>query len=29
MDEMTAIGDTNGKVPMDKLIIAGVSKVGP
>ncbi|HLI20864.1 MAG TPA: ABC transporter substrate-binding protein [Stellaceae bacterium] len=28
MDEMSAIGDTQGKVPMDKLIIPGVSKVG-
>jgi len=29
MDEMTAIGDTEGKVPIDKLIVAGVTKVGP
>lgn len=28
MGEMTAIGDTEGKVPLDKLVIAGVSKVG-
>lgn len=28
MDEMTSIGDTQGKVPIDKLIIPGVSKVG-
>jgi len=28
MDEMTAIGDTEGKVPLDKLVIAGVTKVG-
>jgi hypothetical protein len=28
MDEMTSVGDTDGKVPIDKLIIAGVSKVG-
>ncbi len=29
MDEMTAIGDTQGKVPMDKLLLPGVSHVGP
>jgi NitT/TauT family transport system substrate-binding protein len=29
MDEMTAIGDTQGKVPMDKLLLDGVSHVGP
>jgi NitT/TauT family transport system substrate-binding protein len=28
MDEMTSVGDTDGKVPIDKLVIAGVSKVG-
>jgi NitT/TauT family transport system substrate-binding protein len=28
MDEMTAIGDTSGKVPMDKLILPGVTHVG-
>jgi ABC-type nitrate/sulfonate/bicarbonate transport system substrate-binding protein len=28
MDEMTAIGDTEGKVPLEKLMIAGVTKVG-
>lgn len=28
MDDMTAIGDTNGRVPIDKLILPGVSKVG-
>ena len=29
MDEMTAIGDTDGKVPFDKLVLSGVTKVGP
>ena len=29
MDEMTALGDTQGKVPMDKLLLPGVSKAGP
>lgn len=28
MDEMAAIGDTDGKVPFDKLVLAGVTKVG-
>lgn len=28
MDEMTAIGDTEGKVPIDKLLLPGVSRVG-
>ena len=28
MDEMTAVGDTDSKVPMDKLVLAGISKVG-
>lgn len=28
MEEMAAIGDTNGKVPFDKLVLAGVTKVG-
>jgi NitT/TauT family transport system substrate-binding protein len=28
MDEMTKIGDTQGRVPIDKLVIAGVTKVG-
>jgi ABC-type nitrate/sulfonate/bicarbonate transport system substrate-binding protein len=28
MDEMTAIGDTEGKVPLDKLVIPGISRVG-
>jgi NitT/TauT family transport system substrate-binding protein len=28
MTEMTAIGDTDGKVPFDKLVLAGVTKVG-
>ncbi|HUB96807.1 MAG TPA: ABC transporter substrate-binding protein [Stellaceae bacterium] len=28
MDEMTAIGDTQGRVPMDKLLLPGVSHVG-
>jgi NitT/TauT family transport system substrate-binding protein len=28
MDEMTAIGDTDGRVPIDKLILPGISKVG-
>lgn len=27
MDDMTAIGDTNGRVPIDKLILPGISKV--
>jgi NitT/TauT family transport system substrate-binding protein len=27
MDEMTAIGDTQGRVPMDKLLVPGVSHV--
>jgi len=27
MDEMTAIGDTEGKVPLEKLIVKGVTKV--
>jgi NitT/TauT family transport system substrate-binding protein len=27
MDEMTAIGDTQGKVPLDKLMLEGVSKL--
>ncbi|HUK59464.1 MAG TPA: ABC transporter substrate-binding protein [Stellaceae bacterium] len=29
MDEMTAIGDTEGKVPMEKLLLPGISHVGP
>jgi NitT/TauT family transport system substrate-binding protein len=28
MDEMAAIGDTDGKVPFDKLVVAGVTKIG-
>ena len=28
MDEMTAIGDTEGKVPIEKLVIPGISRVG-
>lgn len=28
MTEMAAIGDTDGKVPFDKLVLAGVTKVG-
>jgi len=28
MDEMTKIGDTEGKVPFDKLMLPGVTKVG-
>jgi NitT/TauT family transport system substrate-binding protein len=28
MDEMSAIGDTEGKVPIEKLVVAGVTKVG-
>jgi NitT/TauT family transport system substrate-binding protein len=28
MNEMTAIGDTDGKVPFDKLLLPGVTKVG-
>ena len=28
MDDMTAIGDTDGKVPFDKLILQGVTPVG-
>jgi NitT/TauT family transport system substrate-binding protein len=28
MDEMTAIGDTDGKVPFDKLLLPGIAKVG-
>jgi NitT/TauT family transport system substrate-binding protein len=28
MGEMTAIGDTDGKVPFDKLLLPGVTKVG-
>ncbi len=28
MDEMTAIGDTEGKVPLEKLVLSGVTKVG-
>jgi ABC-type nitrate/sulfonate/bicarbonate transport system substrate-binding protein len=28
MDDMTAIGDTQGRVPMDKLLLPGVSHVG-
>ncbi|HEY3916466.1 MAG TPA: ABC transporter substrate-binding protein [Stellaceae bacterium] len=28
MDEMTAIGDTDGRVPIEKLILPGISKVG-
>lgn len=28
MSEMTVIGDTNGNVPFDKLVLAGVTKVG-
>jgi NitT/TauT family transport system substrate-binding protein len=27
MDEMTAIGDTEGKVPLDKLVLPGVARV--
>jgi NitT/TauT family transport system substrate-binding protein len=29
MSEMAAIGDTDGKVPFDKLVLPGVTKVGP
>jgi NitT/TauT family transport system substrate-binding protein len=28
MDEMTAIGDTQGRVPMEKLMVPGISHVG-
>jgi NitT/TauT family transport system substrate-binding protein len=28
MDEMAAIGDTDGKVPFDKLVVAGITKIG-
>jgi ABC-type nitrate/sulfonate/bicarbonate transport system substrate-binding protein len=28
MDEMTAIGDTQGKVPIDKLVLPGVARIG-
>jgi NitT/TauT family transport system substrate-binding protein len=28
MDDMTAIGDTQGRVPMDKLLLPGVSHIG-
>jgi NitT/TauT family transport system substrate-binding protein len=28
MDEMAAIGDTDGKVPFDKLVVQGVTKIG-
>jgi ABC-type nitrate/sulfonate/bicarbonate transport system substrate-binding protein len=28
MTEMAAIGDTDGKVPLDKLLLAGVTKIG-
>ncbi|HWE75870.1 MAG TPA: ABC transporter substrate-binding protein [Stellaceae bacterium] len=28
MNEMAAIGDTDGKVPFDKLVVQGVTKVG-
>lgn len=28
MTAMTAIGDTNGKVPIEKLVLAGVTRVG-
>jgi NitT/TauT family transport system substrate-binding protein len=28
MDEMVAIGDTQGKVPMDKLLLSGVTRIG-
>ena len=28
MDEMTAIGDTNGKVPIDKLLLPGIARIG-
>lgn len=28
MSEMAAVGDTNGKVPFDKLVLPGVTKVG-
>jgi ABC-type nitrate/sulfonate/bicarbonate transport system substrate-binding protein len=28
MDEMAAIGDTDGKVPFEKLVVQGVTKVG-
>jgi NitT/TauT family transport system substrate-binding protein len=28
MDEMTAIGDTEGKVPIEKLVLAGVTRIG-
>jgi ABC-type nitrate/sulfonate/bicarbonate transport system substrate-binding protein len=28
MDDMTAIGDTDGKVPFDKLILPGVTPIG-
>jgi hypothetical protein len=28
MDDMTAIGDTDGKVPFDKLLLPGITKVG-
>jgi NitT/TauT family transport system substrate-binding protein len=28
MDEMAAIGDTDGKVPFDKLVLPGITKLG-
>ena len=28
MDDMTAIGDTDGKVPFEKLVLPGISKIG-
>jgi hypothetical protein len=27
MDDMTAIGDTDGKVPFDKLVLPGITKI--
>jgi hypothetical protein len=27
MDEMTAIGDTEGKVPLDKLLLPGIARI--
>jgi hypothetical protein len=27
MDEMVAIGDTDGKVPLDKLVLPGITRV--
>ena len=28
MDEMTKIGDTEGKVPFEKLAVPGITKIG-